>query len=168
MNIGITGHQRLGDADRTKQIEDAVRTSIHEFTGTLVGISSLAVGADQLFARVMLDHGAALDVVIPFEGYERTFVTPDKRNDYFALLAAAATVTVLPRIGSDEECFFNAGRAVVERSDVLVAIWDGREARGLGGTADVVRFAKNRRIDIRWINPETNASVTIIAGQTAP
>jgi hypothetical protein len=114
----------------------------------------------------MIDKGASIDAVIPFEGYERTFTTARALNEYFALLAHAARVTFLPRVGDDEECFLNAGKTVVRRSDVLIAIWNGRPARGLGGTADIVRFAKHKqRLQIKWINPEANVSVRTISGQ---
>jgi hypothetical protein len=38
----------------------------------------------------------------------------------------------------------DAGRVVVDRSSVLVAAWDGQPSRGLGGTADVVAYARER------------------------
>jgi hypothetical protein len=167
--VGITGHQRLGGSDKRKQIKRALESVVRDFSGSLIAVSSLAVGADQLFARVMMDHGAAIDAVIPFQGYERTFTTAGTRNKYFALLAEAASVTVLPRVGNDEECFLNAGKTVVRRSDVLIAIWDGKPARGLGGTADIVRFAKDeQRIEIKWINPDASASLRTISALTSP
>ncbi len=33
------------------------------------------------------------------------------------------------------------GLVVVERCDLLLAIWDGHPAHGLGGTADIVAYA---------------------------
>jgi hypothetical protein len=33
------------------------------------------------------------------------------------------------------------GKVVVDRAEVLIAVWDGLPARGLGGTADVVAYA---------------------------
>ena len=37
-----------------------------------------------------------------------------------------------------------AGRATVAHCDILVAVWDGRLARGHGGTAEVVQLAIRR------------------------
>jgi hypothetical protein len=164
--VGITGHQRLGGPTKRNQIRRALESIVDELPSPLIAVSSLAVGADQLFARLMIDRGAFIDAVIPFEGYERTFTTAGARNEYFALLAHAASVTVLPRVGDDEECFLNAGKTVVRRSDVLIAIWNGRPARGLGGTADIVRFAKQeQRLQIKWINPAATVRVRTISGQ---
>jgi len=51
-----------------------------------------------------------------------------------------------------EEAFFAAGKAVVDACDWLIAVWDGEPARGLGGSADVVAYARNqgRRVDVIW------------------
>jgi hypothetical protein len=35
-----------------------------------------------------------------------------------------------------------ASAAAAARAEVLIAVWDGLPARGLGGTADVVAYAK--------------------------
>jgi hypothetical protein len=163
--VGITGHQKLGDGSAEQSVKQALQRVISQFEKPLIAVTSLAAGADQLFTRVMLNCGASVDAVIPFEGYERTFTTP-ARDEYFALLSSATTVTVLPRAGDDEECFFEAGKVVVCRSDILVAVWDGKPARGLGGTADIVRFARDERhVEIKWINPEANAAIKTIAAR---
>jgi hypothetical protein len=43
-----------------------------------------------------------------------------------------------------EKAFYEAGKEVVNRSEILIAVWDGKAARGLGGTADIVHFAQSR------------------------
>jgi hypothetical protein len=49
----------------------------------------------------------------------------------------------------------DGGRAVGDRSNVLVAVWDGQPARGLGGTADVVvAYARERGVLVQVIWPE--------------
>jgi hypothetical protein len=163
---GITGHQKLGDSSAEQSVRQALQRVISQFEKPLIAVTSLAAGADQLFTCVMLNCGASIDAVIPFEGYERTFTTPTARDEYFALLSRATTVSVLPRAGNDEECFLEAGKLVVCRSDVLVAVWDGRPARGLGGTADIVRFARDERhVEIKWINPAANGAIETIAAR---
>jgi hypothetical protein len=44
----------------------------------------------------------------------------------------------------------------VDKSDMLIAIWDGKPAAGLGGTADAVGYALERRIKILQLNPVTH------------
>jgi hypothetical protein len=38
--------------------------------------------------------------------------------------------------------------------DELIAVWDGEPARGYGGTADVVAYAKRQGIPVRIVWPE--------------
>ena len=37
---------------------------------------------------------------------------------------------------------------------MLVAVWDGQPARGLGGTADVVAYARQRGVPMEVIWPQ--------------
>lgn len=121
--------------------------------GQLTGISSLAIGADQLFARVVLDIGGRLYAVIPFPEYERTFHSPDAREAYLRYVHLAAWKEVLEPCGRDEEGFLAAGKRVVSLADSMVAIWDGTPARGLGGTGDIVRVALIKSIKVVRVDP---------------
>jgi hypothetical protein len=42
----------------------------------------------------------------------------------------------------------------VNRSDRLLAVWDGKPAQGLGGTGDIVAYAKSRGLPTTVIWPE--------------
>jgi hypothetical protein len=150
-SIGITGHQNI-PASALNGIEGRIRDILLRHRGDgLVGIGSLAAGADQLFARCVLDLGGSLDVVVPCEGYEHTF-TPAEREYYEAALTAAASIRRLPFAEPSEEAFMAAGRVVVDGCELLVAVWDGLPAGGLGGTADVVHYARSvgREVTIVW------------------
>lgn len=152
--VGVSGHQELP--------EQAVAHAKHELLRlvperqwsleALSGVSSLAAGADQLFAEHVLRVGGDLRVVIPCEDYLKTFQSASDRRRYRALLEQAVRVDTLPFPEPSEEAFFVAGKAVVEASDWLIAIWDGERARGLGGTADVVDYATElgRRVEVVW------------------
>lgn len=151
MTLGVTGHQNI-----PRGIESEIRARVSKILRTLPPplhvVCSLAAGADQLVAGQALELGGHLDVVVPSKGYERTFRTSDSRTTYETLLARASTRTTLPFPEPTEAAFWAAGQMVVQRSDRLLAIWDGKPARGLGGTADVVGYARARGvpIDIVW------------------
>lgn len=119
----------------------------------LIGIGSLAVGADQIFAETVLSRGGALHVVLPFEDYERTFDLGEARDSYQDLLRRAACVEILPVRGNDEESYMAAGRRVVDLADRMIAVWNGRKAAGLGGTGDVVAYALAAGKEVLHINP---------------
>ncbi|NJR75069.1 MAG: hypothetical protein HC773_18405 [Scytonema sp. CRU_2_7] len=81
-------------------------------------------------------------MILPFDEYKFTFKEGDERQQYYRLLNEAKAVKILPRMASDEESYFEAGKQLVDTVDFLVAVWDGKPARGLGGTADIVKYAR--------------------------
>jgi hypothetical protein len=72
--------------------------------------------------------------------------------DYDPLEATAIERVTLPYDEPSEDALWAAGQWVAERSDLLVACWDGQPSRGIGGTADVVQYAlrHNRLIRVLW------------------
>jgi hypothetical protein len=151
MRIGITGHQELNDPRWVKQ---QILSVLKHQALPLVGLSSLAVGADQLFAEAVLELDGLLEAVVPFEGYEFTFESP-MRICYTRLLHKAAKTWILENRGSRQEAYMAAGEFVVANSELLIAIWDGRPSAGLGGTADVVTCAQHAGRRLIHINPVT-------------
>ncbi|MBV9322851.1 MAG: hypothetical protein JO352_03565 [Chloroflexi bacterium] len=148
--IGIAGHQDLPHAAM-----DYVTTGIRRILcsyDNITGYSSLAAGADQLFAHELLAAGGRLHVVIPAVGYPETFKGDDAAS-YRQLLSAASEVSRLPYASPGEAAYDAAGRWIAEHSDLLIAVWDGQPARGLGGTADAVAYARELDRDVRIIWP---------------
>jgi hypothetical protein len=139
--VGITGHQRLDRPEGWHEVERRLRDLLVGLKLPLIGISSLAAGADQLFAELILELGGELSVILPFRGYDRTFQDPIARGTYQRLLKQATRLETLDCRGSDEDCFLAAGQRLVNESDLLVAVWDGRPSLGKGGTADIVEYA---------------------------
>lgn len=119
---------------------------------SFVAVTSLAAGADQRFAEMALSRGGKLYVVVPSSGYESSMASREDRSRFRQMLSAASTVERLDYPRPSEEAFFAAGRRVVDICDVLVALWDGLPARGVGGTADVVSYAQSvgKSVDVVW------------------
>ena len=112
----------------------------------------LGPGADQLFAEAILDVGGLLHVVVPAERYRDGFEDEDARRRYDQLYHRAVYSERLEYVDSTEEAHMAGGRAIVDQSDVLVAVWDGKPSRGLGGTADVVAYARQvgKPVEVIW------------------
>lgn len=153
MRIGITGHQRLADPDNWHWVGNEVDLLLSRISSPLFGISCLAIGADQLFARAILRHRGTLEVIIPFAGYELTFAEGAQREEFERLVKLARLVNVLEKRGSQEEAYLTAGQNLVDRSELVMAIWDGKPAQGPGGTADIVNYAIGRHQRIIHLNP---------------
>lgn len=151
MIVGCTGHQQL-----PHEIVDYARRELqNEFASAadLIGVCSLAAGADQLFAEAILGCGGALWAVVPCDDYESSFARDEDLARYQRLLALAARVERLDFPAPSEDAYFAAGRQVVDSSNRLVALWDGQEARGKGGTGDVVDYARqqSKPVKVLWL-----------------
>jgi hypothetical protein len=149
--IGCTGHQTLTVATR-RVVSATIASILSRASDELVGVCSLAVGADQLFAHLVLAAGGKLHVVIPSAGYDKTFEHGPDLATYHALLSLAHQQRALSFSSPSEDAYLAAGHTVVDSSDSLIAVWDGQEAAGLGGTADVVGYARQQgtRIEVVW------------------
>ncbi len=148
--VGITGHQDREGLDWAF-VEVEINRALETIPRPFDGLSSLAVGADQLFARAVLKTGGALVSVIPAHDYETTFQGQD-RLAYLELLHRSALVELPPETGG-QQAFFRAGRWIVDNANQMIAVWDGQPSQGLGGTADVVDYARLKGRPCLHINP---------------
>jgi len=153
ISIGVSGHQDRPGID-WDWVAAALRSEIAKAGRIVKAFSSLAVGSDQVFADVAIGLDIPVVAVLPLEGYERYFDGKQLAN-YRRLLNRSQRVQ-LKRNGNPQRAFFEAGKYVVERSDILFAIWDGQPADGLGGTADIVDYAEKSACNIIQINPVKN------------
>jgi hypothetical protein len=162
LRLGVTGHRSIDEDDAA--IIEAVRGALSQInerrrSGTaatpvdLTAVSALAEGADRLVARQAILQGAGLEVVLPLprDDYLADFTSAASRAEFCALLGQAAAVTELATGGSRDEAYERVGRTVVDRSDVLLALWDGRAAQGRGGTAEIVAYARQQHVPVLWI-----------------
>jgi hypothetical protein len=111
-------------------------------------VSSLAAGADQLFAEIALEYGIALTAVIPGMDYEAHLGDDRVRASYRRLLKCCAERVQLPHEPTHDEAYYAAGRYIVDHVDRMIAVWDGAPARGLGGTGDIVDYARSTGVPV--------------------
>jgi hypothetical protein len=149
--IAISGHRDL-NARTTKLIDQAIRDRLSEQPDSITGLSCLADGADQIFARAVVDLGGTLEVVIPAKEY-RSGLPAEAHAEYDDLLAHAAAVYQLPFTESTSESHMAASKLMLDKAGELYAVWDGKPARGYGGTADVVAYARDHDTPVEVIWP---------------
>ena len=126
--------------------------------------SSLAKGADRIVARAVLKVSSLpgpqkLRAILPLpaDDYRKDFTTAEDRDEFESLLALApdSRVAAEDSAGSSSdrnEAYFKAGREVVDDCDLLIAIWNGKQGSGPGGTADVVRYAVEVGRTVIWLD----------------
>jgi hypothetical protein len=156
--IGVTGHRFLTEFDRLEAgIDRALACIDQRYPGQPWAVlSSLAEGADCLVtARILAQRPAARLIVplpLPAEEYARYFSTPEARVEFRRWLARADEVIQVPALPSLESAYWAAGEYVLEHAGVLIALWDGREAQGRGGTGEVVAAARLRGLPLAWVH----------------
>lgn len=154
MKAGMTGHQSLGSKLAVEWLQEQLMQAAAENEVTL-GYTCLAAGADQLFASTLYQLGIPYVVLIPSKQYEDTFDDSDILMQYRLWLSRATKIVELGFDFPTETAFFEAGKKIVDCSDLIVAVWNGKPAKGLGGTGDVVKYALSRGKPLVHLNPVT-------------
>jgi hypothetical protein len=157
--IGVTGHRDLREEDRepleaqVRQVFDDLQKSRYLKNTPLLLLSALAEGADQLVARVALEKGIRLIVLLPMPRtlYEEDFQTEVSRNEFNQLLQQAERFIELPLLNGvhEEEVrhsiarnqqYAQVGAYITLHSQILLALWDGIDIDQVGGTSQIVHF----------------------------
>ena len=188
LRAGVTGHrsQGLESSDipslrsKLEHVLCELKRIVYEIDNTPTSyapgdpllriISPLADGADMLAAETALDNGFELQCAIPFEReeYEKDFEDPESVHRYREMLERATAVFELD--GSrrtkalENEAYQAVGRMVLNQSDVVIALWDGKEAKGKGGTGQIVKEAMQLEIPVIWIDSAPEHEVQVLTG----
>lgn len=175
--LAVTGTRRLPEA-----VQARLRPRLHALFNALPPatlFTPLAEGADRLAAQVALERGWRLVAILPFAqaAYEQDFAHPATPGttpaqclaDFRFLLAAASEVTALdhPHCPDPLPGYEAAGRAVVERADMLLAIWDGVHTGKRGGTSETMRHAAALSRPILWLHSDGTQPARVIQGLAA-
>jgi hypothetical protein len=157
--IGFTGHRKIADESKCR---DAIRKILLEWIekapGVVYGVTSAAVGGDLLFAETCAELKLPIRVFLPLpkEQFREDFDEPAwARAECVFRNALSVEIT-----GAGEkltERYYECGIETVQQSQLLIALWDGRPSQGLGGTADMVHFAREQGRPVVWIHSETGA-----------
>ena len=178
--IHFCGHMFRVGWPVEQELRRAIDAILDE-TGALIAYGPLACGADILIAEAVLARGGELHAVMPFaeEDFLRTSVRlggADWEARYVRARDAAASVTFATQIqhSDDDELFAYCSklvmglarlRAGVMQSEVFqLAVWDGRPANGVAGTAaDCVEWerqgGKTRIVPIPKDRPPLDAVI---------
>jgi hypothetical protein len=133
-------------------------------------ISPLAEGADMLVAEEALAEGYELQCALPFDRleYEKDFTDGGSLEKYRKLLGNATSVLELDGSRAtpdlENEAYQTVGRMVLAQSDVLIAIWDGEDAKGKGGTGQIVRESLVSEIPVVWISSIAPHETLVLMG----
>jgi len=161
--VGFTGHRKLADPDR---IAGAIRQALQRLERTgmpLAAVSSAASGSDTLFVQAALDQKLPWTLVLPFplEEFRKDFSAAEWAVTE-RLIPHAIWTHIEPPAEKDKpveetrkDAFLECGIRTLDNCDVVVAVWDGQEAHGRGGTGDMVDYARKQKKPLIWIHAAT-------------
>jgi hypothetical protein len=162
--VGVSGHRDLVP-DEIPLLEGAVADFFADLRARFPDlplrlITPLAEGADRLVARVAMAAGIPLTLLLPMpaEFYRMDF---DAESDaVFEAMRAGSECVELPLLdGGCADSVSGPGPArdrqyeylgiyLAAHSHILLALWDGRESRAPGGTAQVVHIHQQDRVEL--------------------
>jgi uncharacterized phage-like protein YoqJ len=157
IKIGVSGHRYLSKTPLiTENLEKSIRKIINENPNKEIWLySPLAKGADQLVAQITLKNYPKTKLIIPLPFEEQLYLDDfqdEDKKQYFQLKELAEKIFTIPNENqSKENQFFELGEFIVNNSDYLIFLWNGKVAQGQGGTGQIVEIAMNSKKKIVWI-----------------
>ncbi|RAO25223.1 hypothetical protein MED15_00986 [Micromonospora noduli] len=146
VRVGVTGHINL-TSDTELLVAEALRVELGRISDRPVhGVTCLAAGADQVFARTILDLGGTYEVILPARDYRVAVISPENRLAFDELLDRAAAVVHTGYDRSDTAAYVVANRELVRRVQRLVAVWDGKPGRHPASTDRTIDWARRHGV----------------------
>ncbi len=121
-------------------------------SGYKIFLTGMAVGADQMFASLvieLIDGGEEIELraAVPCRTQASRWTEPQKAR-YWDILSRCSEIEVL----QDEYsagCMQRRNRWMVDRSGLLIALWNGSPS---GGTAGTLRYAREKGLRLSIVN----------------
>ena len=153
--IGVSGHRDTLPEDEIelkKHVTEVLVEVKNSFTDLPCRVvTGLAEGADTLVTEVAMDLGMKVSAVLPMpkDEYEKDFDGAAKDRFLACLADERLTVHELPVVEENLEADISSGEVrvaqyealmdfLVRRSNIILALWDGKVLESKGGTYDVI------------------------------
>lgn len=149
MNCCVTGHRNIPE-DKIplvkQQLDNEIRKAIDD--GFKVFISGFAEGADLLFAEIVTQYKTEhpqlfLEAAIPYPNRIKN------GSQYFRNLLQQCNGIKTVSDSYHPQCFEQRNRYMVQHSDRIISVYDGREK---GGTLFTMRYAHHMGKEVHVIH----------------
>lgn len=159
LKMCVTGHRpsKLPDSktgyDRNNETRVWVRNAMREVLSNIrpnYAYIGMALGADQDFAEVCIEKKIPFDAVVPFRGQESLWPEVSQLY-YWDLMRQAVNTHIVCEPGYAAWKMQRRNEEMINLVDKgkVIAVWDGSQ----GGTANCVKYAKLKKLDIIRIDP---------------
>lgn len=162
MTICIVGHRDIAIEEHA-QVRKSIDAILKEFKAaehSIRALSLVASGADTIFYDAATALGITVEVLLPFEieKYRDDFATEVDLKKFEAIAIAQKLEEKKPLafLTTDskperDEVYLKAGKHLIDLSDCVVAVWDGKTAHGIAGTAKLVAYAQETNKELRIV-----------------
>ena len=146
----VTGHRDLPQKE-INYVKAALRREVDRAAadGYTCFMSGFGEGVDQYFAEIVLEkqkENPALELIAVIPYRKRLDSLNEKGRTYKMLEACAEVIVVQEKY--HPSVYSRRSRYMAERSDRVIAVYDGREK---GGTVRTIRFAHMLKKELREI-----------------
>ena len=150
--IGVTGHRDIVVTDELKNNITNFLVDLCSKNKEVILMSPLADGADRLVAKLFLNlqnsfQGLKLIIPMPFNQirYMEDFDEASKQEFLKYIEVADEVIEVKNTKGCP---YRSVGVYVADKSDILLALWDGTFNHKSGGTGDIVQYARDKNREV--------------------
>lgn len=190
--LAFSGHRKIGDPEglriRIRRALIRYQQSTEALGGELHLHCSMAYGSDLLAVEEAEDLGIPVHLILPRElapepvgnaapqGMAADFVDDETGAFRTADWTRARRAIENARKGRNSgtlrfvtpeppapECYYDAGIRMLTAADGLLIVWNGQQARGLGGTADIYDHARMMDIPVGIISLDDSADTEVEA-----
>ena len=158
--IGVSGHRNIKriDYDMCKEkiklfLSEVIKNNVEK---EIIILSSLSDGADRFIVQSAIDLKLEYQVILPMalELYQKDFSKVSLDELDFLIQNAKNMPILVPLCDGCTEKniaengafrnrqYLRVGQEIVERSDIMVFLWDRKVSQGVGGTAEIVEYAR--------------------------
>jgi hypothetical protein len=178
--LGVSGHRNLhpgGEQQLGRQIADFLDDLKRRMPDTELRVMvGMAQGADLLVARAALTAGYQVDAILPMplDRYIEDFDAASSTALLSLLKEPLVHCTVLPAppgldpsapVGAERDALYaNLMEALIDKCNLLLALWDGQPSHLPGGTADTVL----RYLGARTLQPLNETRIEIVTAIADP
>ena len=145
MKAFFTGHRYISDC-WNKQIRQLIDYALQ--LGTTEFFSGMALGTDQVAAKLLIEYRLKWTAVIPCADQSEKWTRKQQLHYRKLLESATKQIVLYPQYSPGVMQARNLW--MVKRSDLCLAVWDGRDS---GGTAMTVDAAIGHNLPIIQFNP---------------
>lgn len=170
LRVGVTGHRFLAEIDKlSASLVKVYRILAAHYPDRPIELASgLAEGADCLTAQVFLAQGAFLTAVLPLrqEEYLQDFSNAESKEAFETLLHRAGKIISLPAQPDHPQAYRALGDYLLQHSDLLITLWDGKHSSSPGSTGDISLRARAAGLPLIWVHagnriPNTNLPTSL-------